>query len=415
MRITKQEIDALPAPESGDVVLWDDDLKGFGLRLSPGGARAFVIQYRNAQGRSRRLTLGRYGKLTPTEARDRAKKLFAKIELGDDPATEKAEARTAATMKDLCDDYLEAMEKGHLLTRRGRPKSESTAYIDRGRILRHIVPLLGSKLVKDVTRQDVEKFRVQVRDGKTAADVKTGPRGRAIVEGGAGTATRTLGLLGAIFAFAVERGDRTDNPVHGVRRDADKKRDVLLTPAQYKALAKALEAAEAKGEAWQAIESIRLLALTGCRRGEVEGLRWSEVDLAGSCLRLKATKTGESLRPLGADAVKLLAALPHPDDAVFVFPAIRNEDGPFGGLPKAWLRIAAGRALAGITPHGLRHSFAGVADELGYTLPTIGGLLGHASGGGSVTGRYIKKADAALIGAADAVSARIVEMMGRGQ
>ncbi len=414
MKLTKQEIDDAKADET-QVFLWDDSLRGFGLRVAPGGSKSFVIQYRNGRGQSRRLTLGRYGVLTLDEARKLARLKLADVVHGIDPAKEKSEAKTAPSLKELCADYVEAMEKGHLLTKRGKPKSASTVYVDKGRINRHIVPLLGSQLVKDIAKRDVEKFRVQVRDGKSAVNVKTGHRGRAIVEGGPGTATRTLGLLGAIFAFAIERGDRTDNPVHGVRRDADKTRDVLLSPPQYKALAAALVAAEAKGEIWQAVASIRLLALTGCRRGEVEALRWSEVDLPGCCLRLKDTKTGESLRPLGSAATALLAALPHPEGSVFVFPATIKVDASFGGLPKAWLRIVTGEDLSGLTPHGLRHSFAGVADELGYSIPTIGGLLGHSSGSGGVTGRYIKKADAALIGAADRVSTRIADMMERGE
>jgi integrase len=246
-----------------------------------------------------------------------------------------------------------------------------------------------------------------IASGKTADDIKTGFRGRAIVEGGAGTASRTIGLLGGILSFAVSEGIIPANPARGVKRPADKRREIRLTEDQYRVLGKALSDAASRGENPAAVLAVRLLALSGCRRGEIERLRWDEVDLAARCLRLSDSKEGKSIRPLGGEAITLLEKLPR--EGRYVLPGA-NSDKPFVGLPKAWSRIIKGADLPDLTPHGLRHAFASVAADLGYTEPTIAALLGHATH--TTTGRYIHHLDAALVAAADRVSARIAAALG---
>jgi len=167
-------------------------------------------------------------------------------------------------------------------------------------------------------------------------------------------------------------------------------------------LGQALATAEARGENAAAILAVKLLVLTGCRRGEIERLRWSEVDLAGHCLRLSNSKEGKSIRPLGQPVVELLSRLTRSSEFVL---ASSTASRPFSGLPKVWRRIMAGFPLPHLTPHGLRHAYASVAADLGYAEPTIAALLGHATR--SMTSRYIHHLDAALIGAADTVSERI--------
>jgi integrase len=347
--------------------------------------------------------------LTADEARQEARLDLAEVAKGGDPAARRAEAREALTVADLCREYIDKAEKGLVLTRRGKPKKGSTLYIDKGRIERHVIPLLGRRTVADLTSADLRAFVRDVIAGKTAADIKT-ERGRSIVAGGPGAASRTMGLLGGILSWAVGEGYRPDNPAKGVIRPADNKRRIHLSADQYAALGRALEAAEAGGERWQAICAARLMALTGARVSEVVKLKRSECDVPGSCLRLGDSKTGESVRPLGKPALAVLQAALARSNAPIVFPPVLRDTGHFGAIKSAWARFRkAEPALDSLTWHGLRHAFASVADDLGYTEATIGAMLGHSGGG--TTHRYIHKLDPALIAAADRVAGRVADLM----
>ena len=196
-KITKRVVDAV-RPSGKEVFLWDDETPGFGLRVKLTGAKSFIIQYRNAQGRSRRLTLGRYGVLTVDEARGKARLSLASVLKGEDPAESRLLERGALTVADLCREYLSKAERGLILTKRGDTKKASTLYTDRGRIERHIIPLIGKRTVKDLTTADVRKFVQDVIAGKTAGEVQTPKRRRAIVRGGAGAAARTKGSPWAV-------------------------------------------------------------------------------------------------------------------------------------------------------------------------------------------------------------------------
>ena len=232
---------------------------------------------------------------------------------GKDPAALKQRKRAANTVSELCELYL---------AEGCATKKESTIATDRGRIERHIKPLLGRKGVADVSRADIERFLSDVALGRTKADVRTRPRGRAVVDGGRGTATRTVGLLGGIFSFAVWRGLRTDNPARGVKRFPDRKNERFLAPAELAKLGEALASLEADGANPMAIAVIRLLAFTGARKSEITNLKWTEIDFERTCLRLGDSKSGQKIIPLGAPAAQILIGLDRSNDSPFVFPGL---------------------------------------------------------------------------------------------
>jgi len=406
--ITIRTIVAIPRNST----VWDEGkgaVAGFGARRQKGEAVAYFVKYRTTDGRQRWATIGRHGApWTPELARAEARRILGEAIKGGDPAGTKQGARKAATVSELCDTYLESSQAGRILTRRRTTKKASTIVGDKGRIERHIRPLLGKLKVAAVTRSDIEWFRDSVSDGATAAVIKTGKHGLARVTGGRGTATRALGFLGALFSFAVRRGMRPDNPVHGVDRYAYEQRQRRLSDTEYEALGRALRSMPKT--AWPgAVAAATFLALTGWRRGEMLALRWSEVDLVTRTARLADTKTGYSLRPLSHAAIDVLRGLPILGE--LVFPASIGRDKRMNGFHKVWLRIARRANLStDVTPHILRHTFASVAADLGYSELTIAALLGHRKA--STTSRYTHHADAVLLQAADAVSDCIAKLMG---
>lgn len=161
----------------------------------------------------------------------------------------------------------------------------------------------------------------------------------------------------------------------------------------------------AKHEKYATIADItRQLALTGCRRSEMIGLKWTEADTEASCLRLEDSKEGESIRPIGLSVVEYLERRRTDDVSTYVFPG-QGEDNAFGSFPNHWKHLFEDSPLSDVTPHVLRHSFASIANDLGFTEVTIAALVGHAKG--SVTSKYIHTLDTALIMAADTISGYI--------
>lgn len=402
-RLTKRTVDAADIREK-DYFMWDDDLPGFGLRVFASGKKSYLIQYR-AAGRTRRYKIGLNGVWTPETARQEAKVQLGRIAQGDNPAEERQLDHKAITVKELCELYLKDLEAGLILGKGGRPKKATTIVTDTGRIQRHIIPLLGTRRVKDLSRAEINRVMKDIIAGKTRVSVKTKKlRGRAIVRGGPGTAIRTIGLLGGILSYAVEAGIIESNPSHGIRKPKYSVRTRRLSGAEYRVLGEMLRKAAESGKYAMTAAIIRQIALTGCRRSEIINLRWSEVDTEASCLRLADSKEGASVRPVGLPVVEYMDARHHEQFGTYVFPGC-GEDNPFGSFPNHWEKIFEKSPLSDITPHVLRHSFASIANDLGFTEVTIAALVGHSKG--SVTSKYIHTLDTALIMAADTISGYI--------
>jgi integrase len=281
---------------------------------------------------------------------------------------------------------------------------------DRGRIDRHIKPLIGSKRAFEVTTADVERLMKDIAAGKTRADFKTGrSRSRVIVRGGKGAATRTVGLLGGIFSFAQRQGIRADNPCRGVRRYPDKASERFLSPAEIANLGAVLSKVELQGANSSAVNIIRLLAMTGARRNEIAGLRWDEVDLDRACLRLKDSKTGAKVIQLGAAPILLLSGLKPTNSSTYVFPATSGTSH-FQGIKRVWQAVRKEAGFPDLRLHDLRHSFASIGLASGDTLSLIGALLGHSNA--RTTGRYAHLADDPKKNAANRISGEIARALG---
>ena len=408
-KLTKTEIEKAPLRD-GQYTIWCSELAGFGAFINPKGSRTYFVDYRTSDGRRRRMTIGRHGAITAEQARKLAIETLGGVVLKKaDPLLERRTRRSAVTVAELCDHYLAAAEKGLILNRANLPKRASTLDTDRGRVARHIKPLLGKKLVIDLQRADIVKFIQDVQTGKTAMRDRSGKNGtRVIVTGGAGTAARCAGLLGGILTYAQDQGIISSNPARGVRRPADKKRTRRVSPDEYRKIGAALSDELSEIDARQAVTGVWLLALTGCRLGEIVGLKWSEVDEGGGCFRLEDSKTGPSTRPIGKAAFDILRDALRVDGNPYVLPGLRGAEN-YRGLEGYFPRLMKRAGIEGVTPHVLRHSYSSVAGDLGFADSTIGALLGHASG--SVTGRYIHRLDSALIAAADRVADEVWRQM----
>jgi integrase len=205
----------------------------------------------------------------------------------------------------------------------------------------------------------------------------------------------------------VSEGIIANNPARGIKKPAVGKRTRRLNAKEYRALGKVLESAD--DELWQGVVGTKLFLLTGFRLSEIAGLMWSEVDETGSCLRLDDSKEDASVRPVGDAVFKVLRGVPRDGDNPYVLPGPRSKKGHYTALDDALDRLTSRAGLTGVTSHTLRHSYASVAGDLGFTEITISALLGHAAG--NVTQRYVHHLDAVLIAAANKVSDEITRLL----
>jgi integrase len=407
-KILKRTVDALRPERDRDVFAWDSELRGFGVRVKPSGVKTFLIQYRNAEGRTRRLVLGQYGALTPEAARDLARRKLTAVAEGEDPSADRHAVRAGMSVSEICNWYLEQAESGRILGRKRRPIKASTLNMDRSRIETHIKPLLGSRLVGGLTLRDIEGMQADIATGKSARGRKKGRGGRST--GGVGVASRTIGTFRALLGHAARLALIPRNPAHGVRQLATQRRQRRLSGDEVRRLGQVMREVAAEGEHPTGLGAIRLMLLTGFRKMEALGMKRSWFSRKDHCVRFPDTKTGAQIRIVGQAAMTCVESFPQRDDSPFVFPADWGE-GHFIGVERVLDRICAKARLKDVTPHVLRHTFASVAGDLGFSELTIAGVLGHSSRG--VTQGYVHL-DKALVVAADRVSAEIAKLLDGG-
>ncbi|MBF0268688.1 MAG: tyrosine-type recombinase/integrase [Alphaproteobacteria bacterium] len=386
MRLTIRSIETVPAGNS-DVFAWDDLLPGFGLRVKPSGVRSFVIQYRNRQGRSRRLTIGRHGVLTPEEARKEAKLRLAEVQKGEDPVELRERERHSLSVAKLCERYMEE----HALVHK-KPRSASQ---DRRLIDNRINPAMGSLKVEQITRADILKLQNEMRNTPYEAN-------------------RALALLSKMFnlAEAWEIRALDTNPCRHIKKNKEQKRERFLSADELSNLGAYLT--EAKSNAIlhpTMIAGIRLLLMTGCRLSEVCGFRWDGLNAEAGTLRLADSKTGAKTIYLSHPALDVIKGLKKESD--WMLPSRHDSELPMKGdaLYQCWKVVRAALGFKEVRLHDLRHTFASWAVMGGQSLPVTGALLGHTAM--QTTNRYAHFASNPLREAANLVGGEIAKAMGQ--
>jgi integrase len=381
-KLTKSVIEGL-APTEADYVVWDAELPGFGVRVKPSGVKSYVVQYRNRKtGASRRRTIGQHGPLlTFHKAREQARIILADALKGNDPVADDRATRAAATMKELAADYLEQ----HALPKKRARSVEN----DRSMLDRIILPRLGSKKVNDVQSRDIHALHVAMKDTPYQAN-------------------RVLALMSKMFSLAVNWGWRSDNPVKGIERFHEERRERWLSDDELGRILGALSTHPNE----RAANAVRFQLLTGARIGEVLSARWSEVDLVRGVWTKPSHHTKQNRTehlPLSASALALLAEMREGGGATqqYLFPGHEPEK-PLRGIKRFWRNITEQAGLGDYRLHDNRHTHASHLVSSGLSLEIVGRLLGHTNP--LTTKRYAHLADHPLRAAAERFGSKMDEL-----
>lgn len=377
-RLTDRIVRTLPPPEKGNRITYDTEVRGFGARITAGGSISFILNYR-AGHRERRYTIGAYPDWSVAAAREQAKRLKRQVSLGFDPMGDRHEDRTAATVKELAERYFQE----HAVHKVERAQKD-----DRSMIEKLILPELGAIKVKDVRYDDIDRLHRAVSGTKPIR------------------ANRMAQLLSKMFKLAVRWGYRPDSPVVGVRKNPEHKRQRYLSDGELKRLIGALDSHPNRTSA----NAVRLLLLTGARRGEVLNATWDQFNLdQGIWIKPSAhTKQKKEHRvPLSSAAVALLTDIkPERKDETHVFPG-KNPNEPLKEIKRFWDSLCEKAELIDFRIHDLRHTYASILASAGLSLPVIGALLGHTQP--NTTARYSHLFDDPLREATEKVGSAVAK------
>jgi integrase len=401
-RVSKRSVDALKCPKTKErTFLWDEGVVGFGVVAFPSGKKVYVAQYRK-HGRSRRITIGKHGRLTPDQARSEAKKLLGIVETGADPIAQRKAERAVCTFKEIAEAYIR--------DRRDLKKKPRTTYEYQLLLNLHIYPRLGSRRISEICENDVKNLRKALSDRPYAAN-------------------RCLALGSAIWNSVKKGMPNALNPFSGVERHDEVARERFLTSEELLRLGEALRTAETVGLPWSldankptskhlakaenrrtitdpfAVAAIRLLIFTGARLREILHARWEDVHLELGILRLKNTKEGKNKSIyLSSFAVTILERLPRVEANAYVIPG-RKDGAPRADLKRPWAAIVQAAKLDDVRLHDLRHTFASIGAGESLGLLMIGRLLGHSQP--QTTSRYAHLDADPARGAANAIGGKL--------
>ena len=378
-KLTKRHIDTLPAREK-EYFVWDDQLKGFGVRVYPNGGKRYIAQAFR-RGKTIRVQIGRYEALPFEKAKTRAREAIADIDDGRNPNKEKESERLAPTVAQLGERFLEEYVPQHC-----KPRTQ-VEY--RHAVSRYIVPALGPIKLAALARDDVAALHHEMRDKPYQAN-------------------RTLGVISKMMNLAEAWGLRPDrsNPCYHIRKYRERKRERFLTTEELARLGKALDGEEPLAPA--AATAFRLLLYTGARLSEIQTLKWEYI--RGNRIHLPDSKTGAKTIPLNGPALEVLANARRVDGNPYVIVGT-GEGMHLTDLQKPWRRVRKAAGLDDVRIHDLRHTFASEAVMGGESLPMVGKILGHTQT--QTTARYAHLADDPLQGASERIATSLKQAMGR--
>jgi len=359
---------------------------GIGLRRYASGRAIFVVQT-TIGGRARTVTLGSAAVLSEAQAIAVGRRVLAHAIVGGNPADARARARKAPMWRAFVAEYWAKVAATW------KPSTRKTMGYNRAR---HFDTAFAGKTIDAIDEPDVARWFARLSECA-----------------GPGAANRCIAILNAMMLRAELWGYRAEgsNPCRGIKRHRQRKGERFLSDVELGRLGATLAAARASANPKQAAiaSAITLLTLTGCRRGEVLELQWS--DVRGLRLLLRDSKTGPRTVWLGNDAAALIETLPQSAKARWLFSvggvALKGKC-----VDNAWTKLRTAAGLADVRLHDLRHTFASHASMRAETLPMIGRLLGHA--GVKSTARYARLDDDHLIEAAVSIGDNIAGMLGRG-
>jgi integrase len=369
--LSDQIVRSAAAPISGNRIIYDAKLRGFGLRITAKGARSFVLNYR-FKGRERRITIGQYPSWRLLAARKHAEHLRRQIDMGIDPLEERIADRNAPTVRDLFDRY--ALE--HLPT-----KAPRSAADDRSMWAKDILPMFGARKVSDLTSTDCDELH------------------RAISAGRPTRANRVMEVLRKALNLAIRWGWIERNPASGARRNPEPKRTRYLSRDDVRRLVGALEKHPERTSA----DALLFMLLTGCRRGEALSAKWSQIDLQHRIWTKPSSETKQRREhrvPFSMAVAKILERRRIESDGAFVFPG--KSGSPLVEVRRTWRHACATAGLSAVRIHDLRHTFASLLASSGQSLLVVGELLGHSSP--QTTKRYANLYDDSLRLAAEGIT-----------
>lgn len=411
IKLTKRVVDTA-LPSARRYTLFDSEVKGFGVRVYPSGKKSWIFEYRAGEGGRRvaksRVTIGSTVDFTPDQARKQAELIRAQTKTGRDPQGERLRRRQAVTVEEVSRQFLEV----YVRPKRGKRTADNYADI----LKRLVLPEIGKKKAQDVIRRDLSKLHLSLAQTKPQAN-------------------RVLGVVGSLYSFAAKHGLVAEglNPVKGIDRFKEEKRERYLSVSELMRLGSVVREAETDGIEWtidpekktkhvplanrrtrigvHAAAALRLLLFTGCRLREILNLKWDNVDLERGLLFLPTSKTGKKTVILNAPALAVLKNTPRVGVFVIAGESAGSEDErPRSDLKRPWQLVARRAGLDGVRLHDLRHNFASFGAGGGLGLPVIGKLLGHSQI--TTTQRYAHLDADPLRAASNSIARSIAAAMG---